>query len=87
MTASEPDPVSDGRRFRSLDDPETLLLIVQNLEEGIYITNAEGDIIDANPDIKTIDDALARPDLFPDPENAGKGAVHAKGWCAAFAAR
>jgi diguanylate cyclase (GGDEF)-like protein/PAS domain S-box-containing protein len=43
------DPVTGGRRFRSLDDPETLLLIVQNLEEGIYITNAQGDILDANP--------------------------------------
>ena len=43
------DPVIGGRRFRSLDDPETLLLIVQNLEEGIYITNASGDILDANP--------------------------------------
>ncbi len=39
-------------------------------------------IADANPDIKTIDDALARPDLFPDPENPGKGAVHngPQGW-------
>ncbi len=39
-------------------------------------------IVDANPDIKTIDDALARPDLFPDPENPGRGAVHngPQGW-------
>ena len=36
-------------RFRSLDDPDTLLLIVQNLEEGIYITSATGEILDANP--------------------------------------
>jgi diguanylate cyclase (GGDEF)-like protein/PAS domain S-box-containing protein len=43
------DAVTGGRRFRSLDDPETLLLIAQNLEEGIYITNAQGDILDANP--------------------------------------
>lgn len=37
---------------------------------------------DANPDIKTIDDALARPDLFPDPEDPSKGAVFngAQGW-------
>ena len=54
MTASGGDPVTGeaatgGRRFRSLDDHETLLLIVQNLEEGIYITNASGDILDANP--------------------------------------
>lgn len=49
MSAPEGDAVADGQRFRSLDDPETLLLIVQNLEEGIYITNANGDILDANP--------------------------------------
>lgn len=30
---------------------------------------------DANPDIKTIDDALKRPDLFPAPEDSSKGAV------------
>jgi diguanylate cyclase (GGDEF)-like protein/PAS domain S-box-containing protein len=49
VTTPGGDPVTGGRRFRSLDDPETLLLIVQNLEEGIYITNASGDILDANP--------------------------------------
>ena len=49
MTAPEGDPASGGPRFRSLDDPDTLLLIVQNLEEGIYITNATGEILDANP--------------------------------------
>ncbi|MET3794033.1 ABC transporter substrate-binding protein [Aquamicrobium terrae] len=39
-------------------------------------------IADANPDIKTIDDALKHPELFPDPENPGKGAVHngPQGW-------
>jgi diguanylate cyclase (GGDEF)-like protein/PAS domain S-box-containing protein len=49
VTARERDSAAGGHRFRSLDDPETLLLIVQNLEEGIYITNAGGDILDANP--------------------------------------
>jgi diguanylate cyclase (GGDEF)-like protein/PAS domain S-box-containing protein len=49
VSAPESDAVANGQRFRSLDDPETLLLIVQNLEEGIYISNAEGDILDANP--------------------------------------
>jgi len=33
-------------------------------------------IADANPDLKTIDDVLARPDLFPDPEDPSKGAIH-----------
>jgi glycine betaine/proline transport system substrate-binding protein len=39
-------------------------------------------IADANPDIKTIDDALKRPELFPAPEDDSKGAVHncPSGW-------
>ena len=39
-------------------------------------------IADANPDIKTIDDALKHPELFPDPEDKSKGAVHngPQGW-------
>ena len=39
-------------------------------------------IADANPGIKTIDDALERPDLFPAPEDASKGAVYncPSGW-------
>lgn len=39
-------------------------------------------LVDANPGIKTIEDALARPDLFPAPEDASKGAVHngPQGW-------
>lgn len=37
---------------------------------------------DAHPDIKTIADALKRPDLFPSKDNKGKGAVHncPSGW-------
>jgi len=49
VTAPGGDPAGGQRRFRSLDDPDTLLLIVQNLEEGIYITNEGGVILDANP--------------------------------------
>lgn len=39
-------------------------------------------IIDANPDIKTIDDALGHPELFPAPEDPSKGAVFngPQGW-------
>jgi glycine betaine/proline transport system substrate-binding protein len=39
-------------------------------------------LAEANPDIKTIDDALARKDLFPAPEDSSKGAVHGcpQGW-------
>lgn len=39
-------------------------------------------LADAHPDIKTIDDALAHPELFPDPENPSGGAVFngPQGW-------
>jgi glycine betaine/proline transport system substrate-binding protein len=39
-------------------------------------------VADAHPEIKTIDDALKRPELFPAPEAKGKGAVHncPSGW-------
>jgi len=39
-------------------------------------------LADANPEIKTIEDALARPDLFPAPEDSSKGAVYncPSGW-------
>ncbi len=33
-------------------------------------------VAQAHPQIKTIDDALKHPELFPDQENKGKGAVH-----------
>lgn len=39
-------------------------------------------LADAHPDIKTIDDVLQHPELFPDPEDPSKGAVHngPQGW-------
>lgn len=39
-------------------------------------------VAEANPSIKTIDDALKRPDLFPSVEEKGKGVVHncPSGW-------
>jgi glycine betaine/proline transport system substrate-binding protein len=39
-------------------------------EEGWWIPQY---IADANPDIQTVSDALARPDLFPHPEGGGGG--------------
>lgn len=39
----------NGGRFRSLRDPETLCQFVRKVKEGIYITNAQGEILDANP--------------------------------------
>lgn len=39
-------------------------------------------LAEAHPDIKTIQDALKHPELFPDPEDASKGAVYngPQGW-------
>ena len=39
-------------------------------------------VADAHPEIKTIDDALARPDLFPSVENKKRGVIHGcpSGW-------
>ncbi len=39
-------------------------------------------LADAHPDIKTVDDALKHPDLFPDPEDSSKGVIFngAQGW-------
>lgn len=48
-------------------------------EEGWWIPKF---VADANPEIKTPADALARPDLFPSPGNPDLGAVHncPSGW-------
>ncbi|SIQ82127.1 glycine betaine/proline transport system substrate-binding protein [Paracoccus thiocyanatus] len=39
-------------------------------------------LADAHPDIKTVEDALAHPELFPDPENPDRGVIFngAEGW-------
>jgi glycine betaine/proline transport system substrate-binding protein len=39
-------------------------------------------LADAHPDIKTIQDALKHPELFPDPEDSSKGAIYngPQGW-------
>lgn len=39
----------DPRSVRSLDDPETLRLLIRSIGEGIYITDPGGRILDANP--------------------------------------
>jgi diguanylate cyclase (GGDEF)-like protein/PAS domain S-box-containing protein len=43
------DPQPPSRRFRSLEDIETLRLLVRNIDEGIYISDPQGRILDANP--------------------------------------
>jgi len=37
-----------GARFRSLDDPETLRELARFLREGLYVTDADGVLLDAN---------------------------------------
>jgi diguanylate cyclase (GGDEF)-like protein/PAS domain S-box-containing protein len=62
-------------RYRSLDDPETLRLFIRNLSEGVYITNATGEILDANPacleilGVPSIEElrTYRAQDLFADP--------------------
>ena len=39
----------ERRSVRSLDDPETLRLLIRRIGEGIYITDIAGRFLDANP--------------------------------------
>lgn len=63
-------------RFRSLDDPTSLRELARRLQEGIYITNSAGEILDANPalldmlGLSTVDDArrFRVADLLVDPK-------------------
>jgi diguanylate cyclase (GGDEF)-like protein/PAS domain S-box-containing protein len=62
-------------RFESLQDPETLRLLIQNLREGVYITNEAGEILDANPacleifGVSSVEElrSYRAQDLFADP--------------------
>ena len=61
--------------FRSLNDPEPLRMLVENLPVGVYITTPEGKLLDANPGLLTmlgagsIDELRQHSaiDLFVDP--------------------
>lgn len=70
-------------------------VVAKSIEEGKIVTAASSlvdggqqgwwipqYVADANPDIKTFEDALKRPDLFPAPEDPSKGAVYngPQGW-------
>jgi diguanylate cyclase (GGDEF)-like protein/PAS domain S-box-containing protein len=58
-----------------LQDPETLRLFIENLREGIYITNDAGEILDANPacleifGVSSVEELRSHraQDLFADP--------------------
>jgi len=62
-------------RFQSLQDPETLRLFIENLREGVYITNESGEILDANPacleilGVTSVEELRSHraQDLFADP--------------------
>lgn len=45
----EPPDAPGTGPLRSLRDPDTLLAFVEKLNEGIYISNAAGEVLDANP--------------------------------------
>ena len=50
MTNADPNKHGHNRRgARSLNDPETLRLLIRSIGEGIYITDTEGRFLDANP--------------------------------------
>jgi diguanylate cyclase (GGDEF)-like protein/PAS domain S-box-containing protein len=69
------EPLSQAPRFRSLDDIDTLRLLARNLGEGIYISDPDGRILDANPAFLSIfgvasSEALGclhAPELHADP--------------------
>jgi diguanylate cyclase (GGDEF)-like protein/PAS domain S-box-containing protein len=76
-------------RFHSLDDPETLRELARYLREGLYVTDADGRVLDASPafleivGVSSVDELADRPfdELLVDPAPrrqalaAGDGAV------------
>jgi diguanylate cyclase (GGDEF)-like protein/PAS domain S-box-containing protein len=73
MTDRPPPAIPSGPR--PLDDSTTLRELVRNLRDGVYVADAEGRILDANPaflsivGIGTLDELRGRTihDLTPDP--------------------
>jgi glycine betaine/proline transport system substrate-binding protein len=64
-------------------DSKKIVLAGHVIQEGaVYGWYIPKYVADAHPEIKTISDALKHPELFPDPENPGKGAVYngPQGW-------
>ena len=59
--------VKDGRLI------EAARILSEGGVEGWWIPKF---IADANPEIRTVRDALSRPDLFPAPDNPSRGAIH-----------
>jgi len=69
-TPREPSP-----RFRSLKHPDAVCALVEHLRESVYITNARGEIVDANPaflsmlGVRAVDDlrSYSLADMIADP--------------------
>ena len=72
-----PDVVNRGLKEGRL--VEASLALSEGGVQGWWIPKY---LAEAHPDIKTISDALKHPELFPAPEDPGKGAVHngPQGW-------
>jgi glycine betaine/proline transport system substrate-binding protein len=53
--------------------------ITDGTVEGWFIPRY---VVEAHPELKSVDDVVARPDLFPDPEDASKGRLYScpPGW-------
>lgn len=68
--------ISGPAALRSLEDHETLRLLVGNLREGVYISDLRGNVLDANPaflemiGVGSLDDLknITAYDLFVDPK-------------------
>ena len=56
-------PMSQSPRFRSLDDPDTLRELARYLREGLYVTDADGRLLDASPAFLEIVGAAAMDDV------------------------
>ena len=62
-------------RYRSLNHPSTFKQFVRNLQEGIYITSLDGELLDANPamlaifGVESLDQlrSYSAPELYVDP--------------------
>jgi glycine betaine/proline transport system substrate-binding protein len=64
-------------------DSKKIVTAANVIKEGaVYGWYIPKYLADAHPEIKTIPDALKHPELFPDPENPGKGAIYngPQGW-------
>jgi glycine betaine/proline transport system substrate-binding protein len=67
---------------RGLKEGKILIAATALIDGGVQGWWIPKYVADANPGIKTIDDALKHPELFPDPEDPKKGAVFngPQGW-------